>query len=258
VVDSRTVRLVATPSAVGALILFVIALQITYPLMHGESRDRLTVAIVMMAAVACLIHACRSAGGKALGVLISIGLFGYTVEVVGVQTGIPFGRYAYSSSLGPRAFGVPVIAALAWIMMCWPAMLVARRLCNRTIPRVIVGAWALAAWDLFLDPQLVAAGHWHWKHARPHLPGVDTVPLTNFAGWLLVALVISAALNGVLGTRSVSGDEPLLAFYLWTYVSSMIGLALFLRMPAAAAWGALGMGLIALPLAVRWRRRALC
>ena len=42
----------------------------------------------------------------------------------------------------------------------------------------------------------------------------------------------------------------MLALYLWTYVSSILALLAFFGLRAAALWGALGMGLVALPLAV--------
>jgi putative membrane protein len=42
----------------------------------------------------------------------------------------------------------------------------------------------------------------------------------------------------------------MLALYLWTYVSSILALSAFLSLSAAALWGALGMGLVAVPLAV--------
>ncbi len=34
----------------------------------------------------------------------------------------------------------------------------------------------------------------------------------------------------------------MLALYLWTYASSVLAHAVFLGLPASAAWGALGMG----------------
>jgi len=48
-------------------------------------------------------------------------------------------------------------------------------------------------------------------------------------------------------------DAPMLALYLWMYGSSVLAHAAFLHLPASAAWGALGMGLVAVPLAVAWR-----
>jgi putative membrane protein len=46
------------------------------------------------------------------------------------------------------------------------------------------------------------------------------------------------------------------ALYLWTYASSVVALLLFLDLQAAALWGALGMGAVAVPLAMRLRAEA--
>ena len=43
------------------------------------------------------------------------------------------------------------------------------------------------------------------------------------------------------------------ALYLWTYGSSVVGLLAFLHLQGAALWGALGMGVVAGPLANRLR-----
>src|SRR5882757_8022456 len=138
-------------------------------------------------------------------------------------------------------------------MLAWPAALVARRLTGSAPMRVLIGGWALASWDLFLDPQLVAAGHWRWAHPDPHLPGVPTVPLTNFTGWLLVSMAISLAVQAILGRAAQQQDGWMFALYLWTYLSSVVGLLAFLQLQAAALWGALGMGVVAGPLANRLR-----
>jgi putative membrane protein len=46
------------------------------------------------------------------------------------------------------------------------------------------------------------------------------------------------------------------ALYLWTYASSILAHAVFLDLPSSAAWGAVAMGPVAVPLAVTlWRER---
>jgi putative membrane protein len=110
-----------------------------------------------------------------------------------------------------------------------------------------VAGWALASWDVFLDPQMVAAGHWSWA-------GGD-IPLTNYAAWLGVALLMMSVLPRV--TVHDGQDTPMYALYLWTYVSSVLAHAVFLDLRASAAWGALAMGPVAVPLAVSlWRARS--
>ncbi|HET6878443.1 MAG TPA: carotenoid biosynthesis protein [Jatrophihabitans sp.] len=242
-----------------AVALVAICLQIGYPLTGGSVRDVLTVAVVVAFSVACLLHAGATRGPRvAVGALLATALPGFAVELVGVHTSIPFGGYRYTGGLGYQLLGVPIVVALAWTMLAWPAAIAARRLVSGRMARVALGAWALTAADLFLDPQMVRAGYWHWQHATPHLPGVPGVPLTNLAGWLLASLAISACLQRLLETADcgghVPGDGLAVGLYLWLWAGWSVALAVFLGVPTAAAWGAAGMGTVAIPLALRARR----
>jgi uncharacterized membrane protein len=239
-------------NVVAALFGAAALMQIAYPLVTGPSRNALTVVIVLTVACASLCHAALSRGTAALVTLAAVTVCGgFAVEVLGVHTGVPFGRYAYGTSLGPSVFGVPVVVAFAWTMLAWPAALVSRRLAATFATRVLLGAWALAVWDLFLDPQMVAAGHWRWADPAPHLPGVPSVPISDYLGWfavsVLMSLVLQRVLVGAAGTRGE--DRWPLAFYLWTWLSSTLALAAFLGLGAAALWGFLAMGTVAVPLA---------
>lgn len=233
-----------------------VALQICYPLSSGVARDRLTVAIVTTLGAACVVHAGVSRGWRfAAAMLLGTAGLGFCVEALGVHTGVPFGAYRYSDALGPSVLGVPPVVALAWTMIAWPAVLAARRLVARSATRIALGAWALATADLFLDPQMVAAGYWRWQHPAPHLPGVPTVPLSNLAGWLVVAALLSLLLNTLLDrVPARSGDRVAAALYLWLWAGWTVALAGFLGLPAAASWGAVAMGSVAVPLAARLRR----
>jgi uncharacterized membrane protein len=234
----------------------VVLAQVAYPLTPvGTARDRLTVATVLLFAAASVLHAAIGRGARAAVVLVVVaGGGGLLAEAVGVTTGVPFGRYSYTGTLGPSVLGVPLVIPLAWVMMAWPAYLVGVRLGRGRLTRVAIAAAALASWDLFLDPQMVDAGHWQWSNPSPALPGVPTVPLTNYAGWALVALVLMALLDRTVRTGPSTVDTVPYALYLWTYASSVLALAAFFGLLAAALWGGLGMGAVALPLAWSLRR----
>ena len=230
-----------------------VALQIVYPLTRGAVRDRVTVAVVVAFALTCVAHALVTRGTRrAAAVLVVTAGLGYLVEVLGVHTGFPFGSYRYSAGFGPQWLAVPLIIALAWTMLCWPAALVARRLVAGPVARVLLGAWATAAGDLFLDPQMVSTGVWTWAHPDPHLPGTPGVPLSNYAGWLLVALVLSALVQVTMG----DGDDTLgVGLYVWSWLAWTMALSVFLGLRAAALWGAVAMGTVAVPAAVSLGRQ---
>src|SRR3954447_15513618 len=235
----------------GALVLT----QITYPLTGGSARAAITVLTVVLGYLLSVSHALLTRGARAALVLVGAATVGgFAVEAVGVATGFPFGTYDYSGQLGPKLLGVPLIIPLAWTWMAWPAWLAALRLARGTAARILVAAIGLAAWDLFLDPQMVAEGYWNWRSPTPALPGVPGIPISNYLGWAAFAVLLIALLNTATRTPA-PGDAPMLALWFWTYASSVLAHAVFLRLPASAAWGGVVMGAVVIPLAVKLSRR---
>ncbi|WFE57179.1 carotenoid biosynthesis protein [Micromonospora sp. WMMD712] len=234
----------------GALVLA----QICYPLTADATRAGLTVATVVLGYALSVGHALLTRGPRAAAALVAVATGGgFAIEALGVATGFPFGSYDYSGELGPKLAGVPLVIPLAWTWMAWPAWLTAARLVAPGVARVALAAVGLAAWDLFLDPQMVAEGYWVWRDATPALPGLPGVPVSNYLGWLLFAVLLMAALRPLAGPavdRAGPGDAPMFALYLWTYASSVLAHAVFLGLPASAAWGAAGMAVAAVPLAL--------
>jgi uncharacterized membrane protein len=225
----------------GALVL----IQICYPL--ASDRALFSVATVVLGYVFSVTHAWVTRGPRtvaALVLVVTVG--GFLVEALGVATGFPFGSYVYSGALGPQLLGVPLIIPLAWTWMAWPAWLAAGRLCAPLIGRIPIAAFGLAAWDLFLDPQMVAEGYWRWLDPAPALPGLPGIPVSNYLGWLGFALLVMILLSQLSGL-STGDDRPALALWFWTYASSVLAHAVFLDLPASAVWGGVTMGIVVIP-----------
>ncbi|MEU7612073.1 carotenoid biosynthesis protein [Micromonospora sp. NPDC049204] len=243
------------------LLAVLVLAQICYPLTTGATRAGLTVATVVLGWLLSVGHALLSRGPRVAAALVAVATGGgFAIEAVGVATGVPFGSYDYSGELGPKLAGVPLIIPLAWTWMAWPAWLAAVRLTGgggsaaaRWVRRIALATVGLAAWDLFLDPQMVAEGYWVWRDATPALPGLAGIPVSNYLGWLLFAVLMMSALRPLAGSAAEHTDrrdDPMAALYLWTYFSSILAHAVFLDLPASALWGAAGMSVTAIPLAV--------
>ncbi|HEX6870299.1 MAG TPA: carotenoid biosynthesis protein [Micromonosporaceae bacterium] len=234
--------------------------QIGYPLVTGGTRTLLVAVTVVLGFAWSAGHALVSRGSRVAIALVAVTTGGgLLVEAVGQATGWPFGSYDYSDAFGWKLLGVPWVIPLAWTWMAWPAWLVAGALTRHLVARIGLAALGLAAWDLFLDPQMVAEGYWRWASSdHAALPGVPEVPVSNYLGWLVVAAVMMALLAGTAGSRGRAvdrhDDTPMLVLYLWTYASCVLAHAVFLGLPASAVWGGLGMGLVAVPLAVQLSR----
>ena len=235
------------------LAVVTVLLEIGYPLTSGHPRDVLTVVTVVAFFLACASHAAVHRGvGWAAGMVLLTGGVGLLAEAVGTATGVPFGHYTYANTLGHKAFGVPLVIPLAWSMMAYPALLLGRRLSGSRVTAALLGGWALASWDLFLDPQMVAAGHWRWSQVRHALPGAPRVPVSNYLGWLAVAVVLLALLQ--LLPRRPADERVPAGLLLWTYASSVLANAVFFGRPLTALVGGVGMGAVVLPYAAALRR----
>jgi len=245
----------APPGLPVALAVLTVLLQIAYPLLSGRPRDLLTIATVVAFFLATATHALLHRGPAWTGayVLVTAGT-GLLAEAVGTATGFPFGAYRYADSLGPAVLHVPLVIPLAWAMMAYPCLLVGQRLARGPLGAAVVGGAALAAWDLFLDPQMVQAGHWTWSDVRVALPGAPDVPVSNHLGWLAVAVLMVGVLQ--LLPRRPADDRQPHALFLWTYASSVLAFAVFFGRPVTALVGGIAMGVVAVPFARALRRGA--
>lgn len=233
-----------------ALAVVAVGCQIAYPLVEGSARDTCTILTVVLFSAASLSHALIHRGWRAAAaVAAAFAGGGLAVEVVGVATGFPFGTYAYSDRIGPMVGDVPLIIPLAWSMLGYPALVLARLVTARRWLGISIGAGALAAWDLYLDPQMVAEGYWQWSGTGPHLIG--TVPATNYLAWYGTAWLMMAALWPLAArwAPAAHDDRVPVALYLWTWTGSLVAHLAFFDLPQSALYGGVGMGLFVALLA---------
>ncbi len=164
---------------------------------------------VVCGALAGLLHSIGKLG-RSTAILVFIASFGISLgsELLGTSTGLPFGPYSYTNLLGYKIFGlVPFNIPTSWFFMLYCSLAI----CGRLLPAKddglsrwwwsLVAAFVLTAWDVSMDPAMVASVHWLW-----HLPSLEGMPLwqniligghfygmplTNWLGWLLTGIVVS-------------------------------------------------------------------
>jgi len=239
----------------NTILAIAIILQIIYPLVSGEPLRIITLAGIYFAATAMLLQAYYSFGLRyASRYLIVTFAFCLVIEQIGVRTGWPFGNYSFDPSLGFQIFRVPLVVPFIWVMMAHPLLVAARRVTQSWI--FLYGGIAMMAWDLFLDPTMVAAHRWSWTFTGAHVPFESDIPLSNAAGWLFVGMGLMALLNLVLPRerRKKSADFTVVdLFLIWTFGAGIIGNLLFLHRPGVAFIGGLSFGIMLAPyIFSRW------
>jgi uncharacterized membrane protein len=209
----------------------------------GTARRVLSSVVVVGSFTTTTANAVRRWGGGRTTAAATATAAGTTiVERVGTATGIPFGRYGYTSALQPQVAHVPAIVPLAWFALGLPARETAHAaLGARSTPvrRIVVGSAALTAWDLFLDPQMVGEGYWRWAKRGVY----RGIPLSNYVGWFVTGLGVMALLEVVLppADDASDADGALVGEYAYMGVMETIGFARYFRDPVVAVVGGLGM-----------------
>ena len=110
-------------------------------------------------------------------------LMGFLVEMLGTNTGFPFGEYSYSSILGPGLLGTPfLIGVLWWVLLRSFNDVFSRISSNETMISLATGLGMLLL-DIFIEPVAIGLGFWEWQAAE--------VPLENYMAWFVLSFVFT-------------------------------------------------------------------
>lgn len=138
---------------------------------------------------------------RALFLLLLASFIGFTSEFLGLRYGQFFGTfYTYKPQI--TLFAVPVQVIFYWAAFIYTGYGVTNSVLawsKQNIPSYKTKNWwilllaiffdalLVLAIDLFMDPLEVHLGAWKWVSGGPYFG----VPIGNFIGWFVVALVIS-------------------------------------------------------------------
>ncbi len=238
-------------------------------------QDILTFAIPILLCLSCVVHAVDTRGWRTAVLLFaSACVIAFCAELVGSTTGFIFGAYSYTDLLGARLpGGVPWVIPLAWFMVSYPAwcasdflmagitdvergraartylkpLSAARKRSVFSVMHIAVAAFAVTAYDLSLDPRMVADGAWVWRDRGAYFG----VPVSNYLGWFATALVIFGVWSVILGWVPASEGQGAVSehagfSFLNAYLPVIAYIVLWLGESIAqlAFWGGTTLGVV--------------
>ncbi len=113
---------------------------------------------------------------------------GMAVEILGVNTGWPFGEYHYPPVLGLQWMGVPLIIGGNWLLLSLAVSGIARLFSRNAIAGPLLAAALMAFADFLLEPFAIRHGLWVW-HGQIH------PPLQNYLAWFVTAWIIQQGMR---------------------------------------------------------------
>ncbi len=134
--------------------------------------------------------------------LLSTLIIGFTVEVIGVNTGYLFGEYTYGKALGPQACNVPFIIGLNWFIIIYCCGVSVHMFLQRLISKlkegvdrssnllrimsvIVDGATLALLLDMLIEPVAIKLGFWSWAED-------GSVPFFNYISWFIISCLLLA------------------------------------------------------------------
>ena len=108
-------------------------------------------------------------------------LFGFIVEVVGVNTGIIFGEYTYGKTLGLTFFGTPLVMGINWINLSLASFGIISFFTDKKTLLIILSSLLMVFFDFIIEPIAINLDFWSWEYI--------TVPVHNYFGWFFCAII---------------------------------------------------------------------
>ena len=224
----QALRATPRPLILASTLFFATAYFATrFPNVPGASAG--SYASTFLIALPCLVALFRYLGARRAALsLLTLSVFGFAVETIGVATGLPYGEFFYGSALGPKALGlVPYLLPISYLPLVIGAVGASWNgglLLNYRFLLVFRSALLLTLMDGVLDPGAASLGFWVWPEGGAYYG----VPLGNYAGWLFSGALAAAVLLAVGRWRDapLPGllDSATIALAFWTGVAMFSGL----------------------------------
>lgn len=186
--------------------------------------------------------------------LIAASVIGAGAELLGTNTGIPFGEYLYTDRLGAKILGdVPYFIPTSWYALGVLSYDLGGRISSSRIGRALATAALMIVWDVSLDPAMNQGGGTFVFWEYPGGGAFFGMPWVNWIGWAVTSVAIALAFEALGGLKpaatSLTRRWAPVAYSL--NVLFPVSICLLYGLPAAGVIGLAALG--AVLAAVRWR-----
>ena len=219
-------------------------------LAYSFNHQQIALLLILVAAlVATLLAMIRNLPAQnVIPAALLIVFISGVIETLGVKTGIPFGPFFYTETLGPQLFHLlPWPVPVIWVVVILNSRGVARLILRpwRKLPNY--GYWSIGLTcllvvlcDASLEPFARVNHYWIWQTSKK-IPAWYGAPWVNFVAWGTVTLLILGFITPwLINKKPVSRPPP---DYLPLIIWLLLTLLLTIGNAAQQFWWAAGFGL---------------
>lgn len=147
------------------------------------NASRLSYITLLISGVALIID--EELNIRKAAILASIFIFGYSVELIGIKTGLLFGEYSYDTALGFKLLDVPLIIGLNWVIIVAASSSIVKYFIKRPlILQAVFAAVLCTLLDFIIEPVAINYNFWTWTEG--------SIPFYNYLCWFGFSFLFSA------------------------------------------------------------------
>jgi len=120
-------------------------------------------------------------------VFATIAVFGFFIEVIGVNTHLIFGHYGYGDALGIKILNTPLLIGLNWLMLMVAGSSVTEQFKMNSWLRILIASFLILLYDIVLEKIAPPLDMWHWENG--------IVPLQNYLAWFVITFLLQGLLK---------------------------------------------------------------
>ncbi len=109
-------------------------------------------------------------------------IFGFLIEVAGVNTGLIFGSYTYGATLGLKLWETPLLIGVNWLILVYSTGVLLNGFWPNKYFLALLGAIILVSIDFLIEPVAITYDYWSWTQ--------QIIPMQNYLGWFAVSFTM--------------------------------------------------------------------
>jgi bisanhydrobacterioruberin hydratase len=121
-------------------------------------------------------------------------VWGFFIELIGVNTELIFGHYEYDIALGFKIYNTPPVIGINWVLTSYCLAISTNHFLGgrkNWILKAVFASLGMVFLDFFIEPIATKTGMWHWEN--------NIIPLKNYVGWFFTALPIQLLFFKLMG-----------------------------------------------------------
>lgn len=154
-------------------------------IMNPISRDlflTITPLNLLLSFALILVYEKQKLSLRWISIAVLIYLLSWSIEYVGVSTGILFGSYHYGDTLGLKLFGTPLIIGVNWLILLMGSASVVRKTNWHPVLKVLAASALMTLLDVLIEQVAIQTDMWSWDNNK--------IPFQNYVTWFVAALVL--------------------------------------------------------------------